>query len=216
VLCFGSHIICFISLLQHLCLRWNRWLFRFISFFFFFFSFFFQIRFEGSNLNFDSTDNNNALFVATGALASVAAGRIAYLFDLSGEGHYCFFLFFIFSIFCFIVLQHVTLQMLCIFSHFSYLFFSLCLAISVDTACSSSLVACSMSFRSLRNNDASRNDDADVRHSLCCGVNSVRSSLALFPILTHAKMLSSDGRCKTFDASANGYVFYYYYYCFSF
>jgi acyl transferase domain-containing protein/aryl carrier-like protein len=68
---------------------------------------------------------------------------------------------------------------------------------AVDTACSSSLVALHWAIQSLRRGEANM--------ALAGGVN-----LTLIPdgsILTsRARMISSDGRCKTFDASANGYV----------
>ena len=67
----------------------------------------------------------------------------------------------------------------------------------VDTACSSSLVALHLACQSLRN------QEADL--ALAGGVN-----LMLDPELTTyfstGGMLSSDGHCKTFDASADGYV----------
>ncbi|AFZ28188.1 polyketide synthase family protein [Cylindrospermum stagnale PCC 7417] len=67
----------------------------------------------------------------------------------------------------------------------------------VDTACSSSLVAVHLALNSLRNRES------DL--ALVGGVN-----LLLAPSLSinfsKARMLSPDGRCKTFDAKANGYV----------
>lgn len=69
--------------------------------------------------------------------------------------------------------------------------------LTVDTACSSSLVAVHLACRALR----SRECDS----ALACGAN-----LMLTPEVTinfsKAHMLSPDGRCKSFDASANGYV----------
>jgi acyl transferase domain-containing protein/NAD(P)-dependent dehydrogenase (short-subunit alcohol dehydrogenase family)/SAM-dependent methyltransferase/acyl carrier protein len=68
---------------------------------------------------------------------------------------------------------------------------------SIDTACSSSLVAIHEACQSLRMNEA------DL--ALAGGVNAM-----LAPGVTinfsQARMLSPDGKCKTFDASANGYV----------
>jgi acyl transferase domain-containing protein len=70
-------------------------------------------------------------------------------------------------------------------------------SVSVDTACSSSLVAIHMACQSLRM--------AECRMALAGGV-----ALSLTPehLLSVAKvgMLSPDGRCKTFDARANGFV----------
>jgi amino acid adenylation domain-containing protein len=70
-------------------------------------------------------------------------------------------------------------------------------SVAVDTACSSSLVAVHMACQSLRT--------GECELALAGGVN-----LMLSPVLTHslneAGMLSIDGRCKTFDARANGYV----------
>ncbi len=68
---------------------------------------------------------------------------------------------------------------------------------AIDTACSSSLLAVHLACQSLRTGES----------SLCLvgGVN-----LVLIPEPTvscsQAQMLSPDGRCKIFDASANGYV----------
>ena len=67
----------------------------------------------------------------------------------------------------------------------------------VDTACSSSLVALHLAAKSLRN--------GEIDAAIVAGVN-----LALSPETTvyfcQVRALSPDGRCKTFDASANGYV----------
>lgn len=70
-------------------------------------------------------------------------------------------------------------------------------SMAIDTACSSSLVAAHLACQSLRSGES------DL--GLVGGVN-----LILTPELTitfsQARMLSPDGRCKTFDASADGYV----------
>src|SRR5207247_35038 len=67
----------------------------------------------------------------------------------------------------------------------------------VDTACSSSLVTAHLAIRSLRAGEC------DL--ALAGGIN-----LLLSPIPTEAgwrmQALSPDGRCRTFDASANGFV----------
>lgn len=70
-------------------------------------------------------------------------------------------------------------------------------SLAVDTACSSSLVAVHLAISSLRNGEC------DL--ALAGGVN-----IILLPEVSinfsKARMLSPDGRCKTFDASANGFV----------
>ena len=69
--------------------------------------------------------------------------------------------------------------------------------LAVDTACSSSLVAVHLACSSLRNQEC--------RVALTGGVNRLIS-----PEITinhsRARMLSADGRCKTFDARADGFV----------
>ncbi|WP_193196930.1 type I polyketide synthase [Nostoc sp. MG11] len=70
-------------------------------------------------------------------------------------------------------------------------------SMAVDTACSSSLVAVHLACQSLRTGES--------QMALVGGV-----SLILSPEETiassHARVMAPDGRCKTFDASTNGYV----------
>ena len=70
-------------------------------------------------------------------------------------------------------------------------------SLAVDTACSSSLVAVHLACESLLSGDCTA--------ALACGVN-----LILTPDLTvafsKARMMAPDGRCKTFDDRADGYV----------
>jgi myxalamid-type polyketide synthase MxaB len=70
-------------------------------------------------------------------------------------------------------------------------------SMSVNTACSSSLVAAHLACESLRHRTCNL--------ALAGGVN-----LTLIPdiyvVFSKAGMLSPDGRCKSFDAAANGYV----------
>ncbi|MCP3138232.1 type I polyketide synthase [Pyxidicoccus xibeiensis] len=69
--------------------------------------------------------------------------------------------------------------------------------ISVDTACSSSLVATHYACNAIWNGECSQ--------ALVAGVN-VMLNPSVPIALTKAGFLSPDGRCKAFDASANGYV----------
>jgi acyl transferase domain-containing protein/acyl carrier protein len=70
-------------------------------------------------------------------------------------------------------------------------------ALTLDTACSSSLVAVHQAMRSLRSGES------DL--ALASGVNLILSP-RLSVAFSSAGMLAPDGRCKTFDAAANGYV----------
>jgi acyl transferase domain-containing protein len=70
-------------------------------------------------------------------------------------------------------------------------------AVTVDTACSASLVAIHQACQALLL------DECDL--ALAGGVN-VMLSPATMITFSHSRMLAPDGRCKTFDASADGYV----------
>lgn len=70
-------------------------------------------------------------------------------------------------------------------------------SMSIDAACASSLVAIHQAIRSLRNNECEL--------ALVAGVNLILNP-AITINLSQSGMMSPDGRCKTFDAAANGYV----------
>ncbi|WP_044507025.1 beta-ketoacyl synthase N-terminal-like domain-containing protein, partial [Mycobacterium simiae] len=70
-------------------------------------------------------------------------------------------------------------------------------AVAVDTACSSSLVAIHQACQALRLNEC------DL--ALAGGAN-VLLTPATMITFSSAQMLAPDGRCKTFDAAADGYV----------
>nr|VFK20020.1 MAG: 8-amino-7-oxononanoate synthase [Candidatus Kentron sp. LFY] len=69
-------------------------------------------------------------------------------------------------------------------------------AFAMDTACSSSLVALHQACRSLRG--------TECKLALACGVN-LNLSPEITVFFSRVQALSPDGRCKTFDAAADGY-----------
>jgi len=79
----------------------------------------------------------------------------------------------------------------------SYLFDFRGPSMAIDTACSSSLVAVHLACRSLWNGESSL--------ALAGGVNLILSP-AITINFTKAGVMAPDGRCKAFDARANGYV----------
>jgi acyl transferase domain-containing protein/acyl-CoA synthetase (AMP-forming)/AMP-acid ligase II/acyl carrier protein len=70
-------------------------------------------------------------------------------------------------------------------------------SLAVDTACSSSLVAVHLACRSLW--------DGDADLALAAGSNLILTP-AVTMSFTKAGVMAPDGRCKTFDARADGYV----------
>lgn len=79
----------------------------------------------------------------------------------------------------------------------SYLFDFHGPSMAVDTACSSALVAVHLACQSLWNGESTV--------ALAGGVNIILSP-EITIAFTKAGMMSADGRCKTFDAAADGYV----------
>jgi acyl transferase domain-containing protein/acyl carrier protein len=69
-------------------------------------------------------------------------------------------------------------------------------SLAVDTACSSSLVAVHLACMSLRSEEC--------QIAIAGGVNAILSP-EIYIYLSKVKALAPDGRCKTFDASANGF-----------
>jgi acyl transferase domain-containing protein/acyl carrier protein len=69
--------------------------------------------------------------------------------------------------------------------------------VAIDTACSSSLVAVHLACQSLRS--------GECRMALAGGVNLILAPETTI-ILSRAHMMAPDGRCKAFDARADGFV----------
>ena len=70
-------------------------------------------------------------------------------------------------------------------------------ALTVDTSCSASLVAIHLACQSLRS--------GETRVALAGGANVICSPETMIA-LSKARMLAPDGRCKTFDAAADGFA----------
>jgi polyketide synthase 12 len=70
-------------------------------------------------------------------------------------------------------------------------------SVAIDTACSSSLVAVHLACEALRRGECTS--------ALAAGVNVIVDPTATIAF-SQARMLSPEGRCKTFDADADGYV----------
>ena len=70
-------------------------------------------------------------------------------------------------------------------------------SLAIDTACSSSIVCAHVASKNIL--------DREITMALSCGVSVVMSVL-VSGLFNAAGMLSSDGRCKTLDISADGYV----------
>jgi 3-oxoacyl-(acyl-carrier-protein) synthase/acyl carrier protein len=79
----------------------------------------------------------------------------------------------------------------------SYTFSLQGICLAIDTACSSSLVGSHVAMQSIANSESD--------NVTSCGVN-VTLSPVTSEMFSKAGMLSKDGRCKTLDASADGYV----------
>jgi len=79
----------------------------------------------------------------------------------------------------------------------SYLFNLRGPSVAIDTACSSSLVATHLACESLRNHQT------DL--AIAGGVNMILSPEGTITFC-QARMMAPDGKCKTFDAKADGYV----------
>lgn len=92
----------------------------------------------------------------------------------------------------------ITGNALCIAANrISYLYNLHGPSVAVDTACSSSLAAVHMACQSIWSGDSD--------HAIAGGVNLILSD-GITVGLANAGMLAANDRCKTFDASADGYV----------
>ena len=80
------------------------------------------------------------------------------------------------------------------------------ISVAIDTACSSSLVSTHLLANSMRSDMEAHEDASDAsRVGLSGGVN-VTLSPHTTSMFVAANMLAEDGRCKTLDSSADGYV----------
>ena len=82
-------------------------------------------------------------------------------------------------------------------NRFSYVFGLTGPSLAIDTACSSSLVAIDVASLYIK--------AGHCKTAVVIGVNALLAQF-MTDTFTVMKMMASDGRCKTFDATANGYV----------
>jgi 3-oxoacyl-(acyl-carrier-protein) synthase/acyl carrier protein len=94
-------------------------------------------------------------------------------------------------------MNHTGTSMSTACGRISYIFGATGASISVDTACSSSLISFIYGCKSVERGEEGM--------ALCFGVQAL-CDVRMFRTLERAGMLSPEGRCKTFDVEANGYV----------
>eukprot|EP00435_Cladocopium_sp_Y103_P045366 s1029_g13.t1 len=142
------------------------------------------------------------VYTGPGVSSAIAANRISYVFGLKGpsmtvtvfaslDSHN----FFARSV------EHLTLGPLASLQSLDRP--RPAVVAQIDTACSSSLSALHAALRSL---EARKNVSAPVHRGALLNAAEVLHGPSSFVLRSVAGMLSPDGRCKTFDATADGYI----------